>query len=151
MGLLDKLKIKKEDNVKDAKPVSSAMVEDEGKVVSKESEKEDFIKKVPAKKVAKKTNKHDTGKILVKPFISEKAAIAETNGSYTFVVVDGATKIDVRNAVKQVYGVEPKKVRVMNMEGKAKRYGKNSGRRSGWKKAIVTLSKGQSISIHEGV
>ena len=148
MGLLGKLKNKKESkesDEKDVKPVVSDTTETKEKTVSKES------KKTPAKKIDKKTNKYDTGKILVKPFISEKSAIAETNSSYTFVVVDNATKIEIRNAVKHVYGVEPKKVRVMNMEGKAKRYGKNNGRRSGWKKAIITLPKGQSISIHEGV
>ncbi|MBT4120863.1 MAG: 50S ribosomal protein L23 [Candidatus Magasanikbacteria bacterium] len=146
MGLLGKLKIKKEDKVKDSKPVSSVVKEDEKKVISKESES-----KTVTKKVTKKSNKNDAGKVLVRPFISEKAAIAETNGIYTFVVKDTATKIEIRNAVKQVYGVEPKKVRVMNMEGKAKRYGRNRGRRSDWKKAIATLPKGQSISIHEGV
>ena len=158
MGLLGKLKIKKEDKVKDVKPVSSVVKEDEKKVVSKESEDKvvttpsaDGISAKGGKKATKKSNKYDTGKVLIRPFISEKAAIAETNGVYTFVVVDTATKIEIRNAVKQVYGVEPKKVRVMNMEGKAKRYGRNRGRRSDWKKAIVTLPKGQSISIHEGV
>lgn len=151
MGLLGKLKIKKEDKVKDVKPGSSVEKTSKKEAVSKESEDKVVAKKAPVKKTAKKITKFDTGKVLVKPFISEKAAIAETNGVYTFVVVDSASKIEIRNAVKQVYGVEPKKVRVMNMEGKAKRYGRNRGRRSDWKKAIVTLPKGQSISIHEGV
>jgi len=150
MGLLGKLKIKKEDKVKDVKPVSSVLKEEEKKTVSKkEVEKDTATKKVPTKKTTK--NKGEAGKVLVRPLISEKAAIAETNGVYTFVVLESASKIDIRNAIKQVYGVEPKKVRVMNMEGKAKRYGRSRGRRSAWKKAIATLPKGQSISIHEGV
>ena len=99
----------------------------------------------------KKVITGNTTKVFVKPFISEKSAIAETGGVYTFVVQNKASKIDIKNAIKQVYGVEPKKVRVINMEGKIKRSGRTSGRRSDWKKAIITLPKGQTISIHEGV
>ncbi|MFH1946980.1 MAG: 50S ribosomal protein L23 [Candidatus Magasanikbacteria bacterium] len=141
MGLLDKLKIKK-DEEKSTDEISAD--------VKIEEKKEEVEKKTITKK--KTTPKKGAmGKILIRPLISEKAAIAETAGMYTFVVAQSASKIDIKNAIKEVYGVEPKRVHVMNMEGKAKRYGRSRGRRSDWKKAIITLSKGQSISIHEGV
>jgi len=47
--------------------------------------------------------------------------------------------------------VIPKKVRIINVEGKKVRFGRQFGRRSDWKKAIITLAKNQSINIHEGV
>lgn len=89
--------------------------------------------------------------ILVKPLVSEKAAIAETANTYTFVVTNDATKLTVKRAVKEVYGVMPIRVRMLNVQGKYVRFGRGYGRRSDWKKAIVTLPKGQTIRIHEGV
>ena len=134
---------------------------DEDKVVEQGStdikveKTKETTKSTPAKKTAitksKKAVSVQATKVFVKPFISEKAAVCEAMGMYTFVVANNATKIDIKNAVKEIYGVEPKKVRVMNMEGKKKRQGRRIGRRSDWKKAVVTLPKGQSISIHEGV
>ncbi len=144
MGLFGKLKIKKEtDEVQAKEPVVLATKE-------VKTDKENVEKKISVKKT-KKVITGNTTKVFVKPFISEKSAIAETGGVYTFVVQNKASKIDIKNAIKQVYGVEPKKVRVINMEGKIKRSGRTSGRRSDWKKAIITLPKGQTISIHEGV
>lgn len=88
---------------------------------------------------------------LVRPVVSEKAARAEAAGAYTFVVRNDATKNGIKQAVRDVYGVAPKSVRVMNMEGKRVRFGRQRGKRNDWKKAIVTLPKGKSIQIHEGV
>lgn len=89
--------------------------------------------------------------VLIRPLISERSATAESFGAYTFVVANSATKHAVREAIFSTYGVRPIKVRVMNVEGKILRSGKHEGRRSDWKKAIVTLKKGDSIHIHEGV
>lgn len=89
--------------------------------------------------------------VLLHPFVSEKAAIAESLGTYTFVVAQDATKYAVSQAVKDVYGVRPASIRMIHMEGKQTRAGRWQARRSDWKKAIVALPKGQSIRIHEGV
>lgn len=89
--------------------------------------------------------------VLVRPYVSEKAAVAESLGAYTFVVASSATKHAVAQAVKDVYGIRPVSVRMMHMQGKQVRAGRAFARRSDWKKAVVTLPKGQSIRIHEGV
>jgi large subunit ribosomal protein L23 len=90
-------------------------------------------------------------RILAHPLVSEKAVHAEARGTYTFVVKPAINKSMVKQAVKQVYGVWPKSVRVVNVEGKRLRFGRSFGKRQDWKKAIVTLPKGKTISIHEGV
>ena len=90
-------------------------------------------------------------RVLLQPLVSEKTANAETKGTYTFVVGSSATKTDVKEAIKLVYGVKPVAVRTINREGKRVRFGRNFGKRKDWKKAIVTLPKGKTISIHEGV
>lgn len=102
----------------------------------------------------KKTDKQLNGnafKILLQPIVSEKCAIAESRGTYTFSVARDTNKTEVKKAIKQVYGVTPKKIRMINVEGRKARYGQHNGRRSDWKKAIVSLPAGQSIDVHEGV
>ena len=106
--------------------------------------------------------------VVLHPIISEKATLAESQGIYTFAVSNSATKIDVKFAIKQQYGILPKRVSMLNaikqqygilpkrvsmlcMEGKRLRFGRNRGKRSDWKKAVVSLPKGKTIHIHEGV
>jgi len=130
-----------------------AAVEKKAKVDNSEKKSEKPVKKETNKDVAK-TGKSLTGnafKVLVRPLISEKAAVSESNGVYQFVVNRNSTKVEIKNAIKQVYGVVPLKIRIINIQGKSVRFGRSMGRRSDWKKALVTLSKGQSINIHEGV
>jgi large subunit ribosomal protein L23 len=104
--------------------------------------------------VSKKT-KENKGKagafVLVRPIVSEKAAQGEARGKYTFVVDSAASKISIKQAVREIYGVAPEKVRVSNVEGKRVRFGRQKGKRKDWKKATVTLPKGKTIQIHEGV
>lgn len=100
---------------------------------------------------AKPMNHTQAARVLLRPVVSEKAVFLETGGTYTFAVKPGANKTLVKQAVKEAYGVMPVSVRVINVEGKDVRFGRSSGKRSDWKKAIVTLPKGKMISIHEGV
>lgn len=104
-------------------------------------------------KVAAKTpvNLADTSSVIVKPLISEKAATLASDNQYVFVVEKNANRIQVRNAIKGLYGVEPVSVNIMNVQGKKVRFGRRKGKRSDWKKAIVTLPEGQSINVYEGV
>ncbi len=90
-------------------------------------------------------------KIIVRPLVTEKASHAATLNQYSFIVNRAATKLQVSRAVKEMYGVMPVGVNVINVSGRRLRFGKGAGRRSDYKKAIVTLPKGSSITIHEGV
>jgi large subunit ribosomal protein L23 len=89
--------------------------------------------------------------IIKRPLITEKAERArEESGSFAFEVHREATKIQVKNAVEKLFGVHVTGVRTSIARGKNKRVGRNMGRRPNWKKAIVTLKEGESISLFEG-
>lgn len=149
MGLLDKFKKKESSKGEELKfsqkKEAKVVVEKKSKIIENKTE---------VKATTKKSGTKLSGnayKILVSPVVSEKSAVGESMNTYTFKVAVNATKVDVKNAIKQIYGVNPKTVRVINMEGKKTRAGRRQGRRQDWKKAMIVLSKGQSINIHEGV
>lgn len=89
--------------------------------------------------------------ILIKPLVTEKASNLGAENKYVFVVAAGANKIDVAKAVSAVFGVTPTKVNLINYDGKKVTRGRVRGQRKDWKKAIVTLAKGESIKVYEGV
>lgn len=90
-------------------------------------------------------------KILVKPLVTEKGSMLNATGKYIFEVAKGANKIEIAKAVNEVYGVKPADINILNYEGKKARSGKIIGKRKDWKKAIITLPKGESIQVYEGV
>ena len=80
--------------------------------------------------------------IILKPIITEASVSGLASKKYTFAVAVDATKIDVKNAVEEIFaGVNVKKVNIMNCKGKLKRMGRNEGYRPDWKKAIVTVTE----------
>ncbi|OGH64823.1 MAG: 50S ribosomal protein L23 [Candidatus Magasanikbacteria bacterium RIFCSPHIGHO2_01_FULL_41_23] len=89
--------------------------------------------------------------VLVHPIVSEKSTRAEAGGVYTFAVTMRATKTQICQAVEVAYKVRPIQIRTSVVEGKATRSARGIGRRVSWKKAIITLPKGKTISIHSGV
>ena len=90
--------------------------------------------------------------IIIKPLITEKSNDQkELNNQIAFVVDRRANKVDIGRAVEQAFNVKVNKVRTMNMSGKKKRLGRTFGKRSDWKKAIVTLAPGDHIEFFEGV
>lgn len=89
--------------------------------------------------------------ILLAPKISEKATmLAELNNQVVFVVTPDATKPEIKAAVELLFKVRVDSVQVMNLKGKAKRFGRAMGRRSDVRKAIVRLQPGQEINFAEG-
>lgn len=90
-------------------------------------------------------------RVLVKPLITEKATELGTQNKYAFVVTGAANKIEVAKAIQAVYGVKALNVNIICMKGKVVTRGRIKGQRKDWKKAIVTLKKGDSIKIYEGV
>ena len=93
----------------------------------------------------------DAYKILLKPLVTEKVSNLGALGKYVFAVAAFANKVEVAKAIKEVYGIKPVGVNIINRQGKKARYGRISGKRKDWKKAIVTLPKGKTIKIYEGV
>lgn len=86
--------------------------------------------------------------ILLRPRLTEKAsALAETRSLVVFEVPVDANKSEIRNAVQSMFDVEVDRVRTMIVRGKIKRRGRFIGKRSNWKKAMVTLAEGQEIDV----
>ena len=77
--------------------------------------------------------------IIIAPVITEKSNDGLQAGKYTFKVNKKATKIDIKNAVEKLFEVKVLKVNTMTVKGKEKRVGRNVGKTSDWKKAIVTI------------
>ena len=94
--------------------------------------------------------------IIKKPVITEKMiAITEKFNRYAFIVDKRANKLQIKQAVQDLYGVQVESVNTINYEGKLKsRYTKTgviSGRRDAFKKAIVTLAKGETIDFFSNI
>lgn len=86
--------------------------------------------------------------IIKKPRITEKSGIqAEVSGVYTFEVTNKANKKNVAKAVKELYKVTPVKVNITNLPAKIVFTRGKTGRKSGIKKAVVYLKKGDKIDF----
>jgi len=85
------------------------------------------------------------------PVITEKATMGSEYGQITFRVPLAATKPEIKAAVEGVFGVKVTAVNTLRQKGKAKRFRGVMGRRSDYKKAIVTLAEGDSIDVTTGV
>lgn len=92
-----------------------------------------------------------THDVIIRPIVSEKSNALMGQGKYTFVVQPGATKIEVRQAVEQLFGVKVRAVNTVNVRGKPRRMGVHRGYTPRWKKAIVTLAPGEKIRFFEGM
>jgi len=94
----------------------------------------------------------DARDVVIAPLISEKSMLMiEDNNTYTFKVDKRANKIEIRNAIEEIFNVDVLKVNTMNMLGKKRRLGYTRGKRPDWKKAMVKLAEGNRIEIFEGM
>lgn len=94
----------------------------------------------------------DARQIIIEPIVTEKSTEARENrNAYSFRVRPTATKHQIARAVEEIFGVTVISVHTIRMEGKLKRMGRFAGRRPSWKKAVVTLKKGDSVDFFEGV
>lgn len=163
MGLLDRW-TKKKDGVEARKEAAAKSAET--KKASPKVEKaekaeapvkakaEKKLEKIEEKKTIKSKGAKVGGiayKVLIRPLVTEKSAISESLNKYSFVVANGADKNKIKLAVEEAYGVKPVAVNVINVQGRVVRFGRRLGRRSDYRKAIVTLPQGKSITLHEGV
>ena len=92
-------------------------------------------------------------RVILAPQVSEKATyIAEKHNHIIFRVMQDATKAEIKAAVELMWksqNIEVENVRVTNVKGKQKRFGRFMGRRSNWKKAYVSIKTGQEINFAE--
>ncbi|MDD2628212.1 MAG: 50S ribosomal protein L23 [Clostridia bacterium] len=82
--------------------------------------------------------------IIIRPIITEKSYEAMAQGKYTFEVSVDATKIEIKDAVENLFSVKVLKVNTMRYEGKMKRVGAHQGKTKAWKKAIVQIDTNPS-------
>lgn len=151
MAFLDRFKKKINSQLEPKTPAVAASVK-KGNAIKTEPANQSEAKDV-AVKTAPSAAVKSAGlgyRVIVRPLVTEKAATAESANKYSFIVSAGASAGAVGRAVAELYGVKPLKINTINVQGRRLRSGRG-GRRSDFKKAIVTLAKGASITIHEGV
>jgi len=83
--------------------------------------------------------------VILSPIVTEKAQLATGDRKYSFKVAVAANKIEVRRAIEALYSVTVTDVNTSNIMGKTKGAWRRKGRRSDWKKAVVTLKEGDVI------
>ena len=96
----------------------------------------------------------DTAKlydIIRAPIVTEKATMASEHNAVVFEVAIEANKPQIKEAVETLFNVKVKAVNTIRMDGKKKRFKGHLGRRSNWKKAIVSLADGETIDMMTGV
>ena len=142
------VKVEKKD---EAQPAVKAVKTDK-KPINKNEDKPEV------KKTVKKSDGNIKGafspkayETLLRPLITEKASEISVLNKYVFAIDPRMNKIDVKKAIRTIYKVDPVKVNILNFSGKKVRYGKTRGKTKSWKKAVVTLRKGDSIEVYEGV
>jgi large subunit ribosomal protein L23 len=93
----------------------------------------------------------DPSQVLLRPVVSEKSYRLMENGVYVFVVAPDATRIDVRYAVEQTFGVRVTNVNTLNRKGKLRRNRRTNtvGKRPDTKRAVVSLAPGDRIDLFE--
>ncbi|MBE7010713.1 MAG: 50S ribosomal protein L23 [Ruminococcaceae bacterium] len=90
--------------------------------------------------------------IIIKPIISEQSMNQLADRKYTFQVKKSANKVQIKQAIEEIFGVKVESVNTLNMMGKMKRMGRNEGRRPAWKKAIVKLTPdSKTIEFFDGM
>ncbi|MCX7791616.1 MAG: 50S ribosomal protein L23 [Chloroflexaceae bacterium] len=88
--------------------------------------------------------------IIIRPLITEKNTALMVDNKYSFEVLRTASKPEIKRAIETIFDVTVTKVHTMNVRGKLKRRGRETGYTRDWKKAIVTLAPGDRIEVFEG-
>ena len=103
----------------------------------------------PAKKLT--LSKQRMYDVILAPVITEKATRTSEHNQVVFKVALDATKPEIKAAIEGVFGVTVKAVNTVRVKGKTKMFKGRPGRRSDYKKAMVTLAAGQSIDVTTGI
>ncbi|AHC14299.1 50S ribosomal protein L23 [Salinispira pacifica] len=88
--------------------------------------------------------------VILEPLLTEKSNGLREQNKYSFVVSPRANKIEVMKAVEALFDVKPQGCNIVSVKGKPRRVRFAVGKTASWKKAVVTLKAGDTISIFEG-
>lgn len=92
----------------------------------------------------------DAADVILRPIVSEKSFELAREGRFTFEISGRANKVQVREAIEELFTVHVTDVNTMWVLGKARRLGRlKAGRTPRWKKAIVTLASGETIAVFD--
>ena len=91
----------------------------------------------------------DPTQVIRHPVLTEKSYVLAETGKYTFRVHEKAHKTQIRQAVEQLFDVNVVEVRTASVKSKPKRRGQTAGRSRQWKKAIVQVREGQTITVFQ--
>ena len=161
MGLLDKLfkkEKKKKETIKSKARTAGKkelVQEEKGKKIKKQTKfhpKPQVTKRATKLTSApRKTRKKykEAYRILKRSLVTEKATDLAQNSQYTFEVARNANKVEIGKAVESIFDIHVTNVRTLNMRGKIKKYRGRGGKTSDWKKAVVSLRKGEKIEVIE--
>lgn len=122
--------------------VVAAPVEEQKKASKKAAPKAEAKKAVVTKTISR-----FAAETIVAPLVTEKAARLSGANVMVFEVSSKATRIAVKQAIKELYNVMPTKVNIMHVRGGSVRFGRFTGTRKDSKKAMVTLPKGTHIDV----
>jgi len=90
--------------------------------------------------------------VIIRPVVTERSTtLGDEFDAFTFIVAEDANKIEIKRAVEELFDVKVKAVNTMRYRGKVRRVGRSTGRRPGFKKAIVKLVEGERIDVYEGI
>ena len=77
--------------------------------------------------------------VIIRPIMTEKTYANIADGKYTFEVAIDSTKLEIKNAIEELFSVKVLKVNTMRYDGKNKRVGVHQGKTKAWKKAVVKI------------
>ncbi len=147
MGLLDRFKGKKEKEL----ATSDAPKQVEAVKKTKTEGPKDVAKKDVVKKETRKAVRAETARVIIAPLVTEKAAHLVAARTYVFRVDTRATRVQVASAFKELYGIVPTRVNIVNSRRESVRFGRSMGKQKAIKKAMITVPKGKEIQIYEGI
>lgn len=121
------------------------------KEIKKEAPEKLLKKKIDEVAISEKGRSLHFSHILIRPLVTEKSHYISEKGEYAFFVDFFSTKADVKKAIEEIYGVHVRKITTAKMKPKKRIRGKQIGYTKKMKKAMVSLKKGETITLFEGV
>ena len=113
----------------------------------KEEAKAEAKPVVETPKIKKEVKPGEAYRILKTPHVTEKATDLVKKNQYVFNIYPKTNKVEIKKTIEDLYGVEVRAVKIVNIPPKKRKLGKTKGWRAGYKKAIVRIKEGQKIEV----